>query len=148
MCTKPAIETNTTLQKMASTIDLYDFLNEELRTYPFEEEWTIQALRASVAKKEGYENLNDIKIFQGPFRLKDDELVKDVVGKEEGTFLQFGDFACFSSNVEILVWRGRNKIGIHRWFQMPKGEVILDLGEKRHFMNKGLAKFAIVRNLK
>ena len=133
---------------MTSTINLYDFLTEKLRTYPFEEGWTLQALRESVAKKEGYENLSDIRIFQGPFELKDDELVKDVVDKEEGTFVHFSRFATFSSDTEILVWRGRNKVGIHRWFQMPKGEVPLDLGEKRHLMNKGMAKFAIVRTLK
>lgn len=129
---------------MSLTINLFDKLTNEKRPYQFEEKWTIGELRNSIAEEEGYDNVKAIKIFQQdyPFELDDDELVKDIVDEDQENIIQFDTFATFTSNKDILVWRPAF-IG-YSWFPLKKGqEETLNLGEKRHFMNKGMGKFAI-----
>ena len=137
---------------MASTpskILLTDLKDEENSTeYSFEEGWTIRQLREHVAEEEG-EEPEEIRIFHAAFELDDNELVKDFAGKEEGNFVKYRTFANFISDEEILVWRGRNLSGIHRWYMLDKNSTTtLDLGKKRHITNGFMAKFAIAKKLK
>ena len=132
---------------MSSTINLHDKLTNDLRTYPYEEGWTIRDLRESIADEEGYDSAKPIKIFNAIFELNDDELVQDFAGEEEENFIEFNTFSTITSNKDILIWRP-SIIG-SSWFPLKKGkEVTLNLGEKRHLMNKGMAKFAIVSSIK
>ena len=102
---------------MSSTINLHDKLTNDLRTYPFEEGWTIRDLRESIADEEGYDSAKPIKIFNAIFELNDDELVQDFAGEEEENFIEFNTFSTITSNKDILIWRP-SIIG-SSWFPWP-----------------------------
>ena len=98
---------------MERTIQLIDFQTGMASDYQFDAEDTILDLKRKVAIAEQYDDdewRTKVQIFWVCFPLKDTDLVKDFVDKEEGVFVHFEDYPIeCKADGDIFVWLGKRK---------------------------------------
>ena len=119
------------------TIDLIDYQNKEVSPIEFTHDQTVLDLRNKIAEAQGYEDYKEVHIHHGVCPLKDDELLRDLVGKKDGFFVRFDSYASVKSDTTLFIWRGKGQCNL----LLENVEDVLDVG---NFGRPG--KFAIIRN--
>ena len=82
------------------------------KVYAYELEDTILDLKRKIALKEKYDDEEGTKVqlFWACIPLKDNQLVRDYVHKEEGIFIQFENYAiACKATGDTFVWLGKKK---------------------------------------
>ena len=94
------------------TISLIDFLTDKEKVYAYDPEDTILDLKRKIAQKEKYDDQEGakIQIFWACIPLKNNELVRNYVEKEEGIFVHFESYAiACKATGDTFIWLGKKK---------------------------------------
>ena len=100
------------MESTNATFSVIDFQTGKEKAYVYDSEDTILELKRKIAKEENYEDEDGAKVqlFWACFPLKDTELARNYVDKEEGIFVQFKSYptAC-KADGDTFIWLGKKK---------------------------------------
>ena len=100
------------MESTTATLLLIDYQTGREKAYAYDPEDTILDLKRKVAKEEKYDDEEGAKVqlFWACFPLKDTELARNYVDKEEGIFVQFENYsiACKATG-DTFIWLGKKK---------------------------------------
>ena len=124
-------------------IQLSDIEDGSTLNSKFHESDTILDLRKRFAKAQGMD-LEDVTFYQTILKLEDEKMVRDLAKTVEG--ISYGSTYLLEVHLDSVdddwIWVTRNG----KWNRLVKTQqgMFFDVGKKRHLLNGGYAKFAIV----
>ena len=100
------------MESTSPTISVIDLITSKEKKYAYALEDTILDLKRKITLKEKYDDTegDKVQIFWACIPLKNNELVINYAGKDEGIFIHFETYAiACKATGDIFVWLGKKK---------------------------------------